>query len=209
MVTCQECQRNCYTTLIWRIKDRPGGSLIILAMIKPNPFATDADYAQDGIQAVLSAVDLFAETQQFGAVKALICPPHNYIINFDGSSTTLTVGRDGGIAVVLATPTNPFALEFSLRVCQQTCNRAEFLALLAGLRLASLLGLTNVIFRGDNEIAIDSMNGLSKIKHPGLVDIYAYCKKIAASIPNKKFEHVCRENNLRADMLAGATWGRR
>jgi ribonuclease HI len=55
---------------------------------------------------------------------------------------------------------------------------------------------------GYSLLLVQQMLGRYKVKHPGLVPLYARARQIAVEIGHVTFEHVRREANARADRLA-------
>lgn len=108
----------------------------------------------------------------------------------------------------------------------QTNNFAEYQGLLGGLRNAySVLLKTNeysdicIVVKGDSKLIINQMNGVYKCKHKGLKPLHLACKEIVKSIYaqcqttkqriNLTFEHISREDNSEADVLANEAMDKR
>lgn len=56
--------------------------------------------------------------------------------------------------------------------------------------------------RMDSELVCKQMNGLYRVKHPGIIPLYTQVKKLVAHFPHTKFVHVRREQNKDADRLS-------
>jgi probable phosphoglycerate mutase len=92
--------------------------------------------------------------------------------------------------------------ELSASIGVATNNVAEYRGLLAALEWAKSRGARRLHVRSDSLLLVQQMLGRYKVKHPGLVPLYARARQIAVEIGHVTFEHVRREANARADRLA-------
>ncbi len=98
----------------------------------------------------------------------------------------------------------------SLYLGRRTNNQAEYVALLAGVMSAQVLGLTDVEFRLDSELVVKQMNGEYRIKNASLRLLADRVKEAAARLSDStgsgqaqvKFVYVPRHLNQKADALA-------
>ncbi len=96
-----------------------------------------------------------------------------------------------------------------------TNNIAEYEAILRGLtKLAKefspeIIRATPLAIRMDSKLVIEQLKGNYKVKHPNLVPRYLEVKNtLARSFGSVTFEHVYRENNKDADVLANRAMDR-
>jgi len=92
--------------------------------------------------------------------------------------------------------------EFSEAIGVATNNVAEYRGLLAALEWAQARALTALHVRSDSLLLVQQMKGAYKVKHPGLVPLYAKARLLAHQIGRVTFEHVGRAKNAHADRLA-------
>lgn len=83
-----------------------------------------------------------------------------------------------------------------------TNNVAEYTALVEALRIAVEEGATELTIYSDSQLLVRQMSGEYKVKHPNLIPLYREARRIGASIPKLRIEHVRREQNKEADRLA-------
>lgn len=83
-----------------------------------------------------------------------------------------------------------------------TNNVAEYEALILGLEEAKARGITAIDVRMDSMLVVRQMQGLWKIKHPGLRPLAVRAGALLTAFPERRIEHVPREDNARADELA-------
>lgn len=85
-----------------------------------------------------------------------------------------------------------------------TNNEAEYKALIEALgRLSDEKSPeTGIRIHTDSQLVANQMNGLWKVKDPKLRVLHAEAKKLAASLPRLKIDHIPRERNAEADRLA-------
>jgi probable phosphoglycerate mutase len=93
-------------------------------------------------------------------------------------------------------------VELKQAIAHATNNIAEYNGLLAALRWAAENGVDALHIRSDSELLVRQMNGLYRVKNPGLQPLYEEARALVRQIPQVKFEHVRRELNREADRLA-------
>lgn len=121
------------------------------------------------------------------------------VLNVDGASR----GNPGpsGAGAILRSEGRILA-ELCRRLPDGTNNRAEYEALLMGLREADRLGARDVEVRSDSELLIRQLNGQYRVKSPGLLPLWEEAKRLAGRFERVRFHHVPREQNADADRLA-------
>ncbi len=83
-----------------------------------------------------------------------------------------------------------------------TNNVAEYRGLLAALRWARDHRVPALRVRSDSELLVKQMNGVYRVKNPGLQPLHREALQLARAIGRVAFEHVRREQNAEADRLA-------
>ena len=122
------------------------------------------------------------------------------ILHFDGGSR----GNPGpaGIGLTLTdTEGTPF-YELGEFLGHHTNNFAEYTALLRGLHAAQTLGAAALAVRSDSELLVRQINGIYKVKNPGLKTLHAQALALIRTLRNVTVSHVYRQANTRADELA-------
>lgn len=92
--------------------------------------------------------------------------------------------------------------ELSLPLGTATNNVAEYRALILGLEEARKRGIDRILIRMDSQLVVRQMQGLYKIKHPGLRPLALRAGALLAEFAERTIEHIPREENGRADALA-------
>lgn len=84
-----------------------------------------------------------------------------------------------------------------------TNNWAEYEALILAITDAKRLGLTDrhIEIRMDSELIVKQMQGLYKVKDPGLKIQHAKVREILLDFQHISFTHIPREENSEADKL--------
>src|SRR5262245_32314865 len=82
-----------------------------------------------------------------------------------------------------------------------TNNVAEYSALVAGLRRAAELGVTELDVRSDSELMVKQMRGEYRVKKKELQDLFLDASRAAREIGGVTYTHVRREHNELADRL--------
>jgi len=83
-----------------------------------------------------------------------------------------------------------------------TNNVAEYSALIMGLAFVESLGLKKVGVRSDSELLVKQMTGEYRVKNERLKSLFIKAKEAETRLDSVTFEHVPREKNKEADLLA-------
>ena len=110
-------------------------------------------------------------------------------------------GPAGSGALLLDERGVPIA-ELTLALGHATNNVAEYQALILGLEEARRRGIEAIDVRMDSLLVVRQMQGLWKIKHPGLRPLALRAGALLAEFAERRIEHVPREENTLADALA-------
>jgi ribonuclease HI len=86
---------------------------------------------------------------------------------------------------------------------ETTNNQAEYEALYRALDKAREMGLNQVSVevRLDSELVVRQLNGIYKVKEPGMKEQFARVDTLRKEFADISFVHVRREQNKRADQL--------
>ena len=122
------------------------------------------------------------------------------VLHFDGGSR----GNPGpaGIGLTLTTSDGTPLYELGEFLGHHTNNFAEYTALLRGLHAAQTLGAAALAVRSDSELLVRQINGIYKVKNPGLKPLHAQALALIRALGHVTVTHVYREANTRADELA-------
>jgi ribonuclease HI len=122
------------------------------------------------------------------------------ILHIDGAAR----GNPGpaGIGVVLWDEAGAIREEHQAYIGKATNNMAEYEALLFGLRKARELGYSAVKVFSDSELLVRQIRGEYRVKHPRLRQFYDQVQHLVRSFETFEINHVGRETNTRADLLA-------
>lgn len=123
-----------------------------------------------------------------------------HIANIDGASR----GNPGpaAYAVVIRDPAGHVVLELAKRMGRETNNVAEYYALLAALDYAASQRIAALRIRSDSELLVRQMQGRYRVKSADLKPLHERASKLARQLAYFAIEHVPREENRDADMLA-------
>lgn len=193
--------------------DDEGATLAIFYGRKGRPFApsgwqpaakigevvADRDAMREACQAVRfeGAADL--SVSRVGEEATQIS---SAVLYTDGAS----LGNPGpaGAGFVLTAGDGQVLSEGSVPLEPTTVNVAEYQALVAGLTEALRLGVRRLELRMDSELVIKQLRGEYKVKAKPLVPLFIEAKRLTAQFEEFTCRHVPREQNQRADELAGA-----
>jgi ribonuclease HI len=127
-------------------------------------------------------------------------PAGVHIANIDGASR----GNPGpaSYAVILRDPAGKVTLELAKNLGRATNNVAEYYALLAALDYATSHGVRALRIRSDSELLVRQMQGRYKVKSADLKPLHERALKLARQLEYFAIEHVPREMNREADLLA-------
>jgi ribonuclease HI len=159
-----------------------------------------------GLLADCPALDQAAVKDLFRRLAAQLPPATttddaaHFILHTDGGSR----GNPGpaGYGVVLADAAGKVIEEAAEFIGRATSNEAEYHGLLHGLRLAVAHGAVDLLIRADSELVVCQINGRYQVKSPKLRPLFEEARALLRGIPQWRMEHISREHNHRADMLA-------
>ena len=123
------------------------------------------------------------------------------VIEADGGSRG-NPGPAGYGAVVRTEDRATVLAETKQAIGQATNNVAEYRGLIAGLEDAVKLDATEVEVFMDSKLVVEQMAGRWKVKHPGLIELHAQARKLAARFDRISYAWIPRERNKHADRLA-------
>jgi len=119
-------------------------------------------------------------------------------IRSDGAS----LGNPGpaAIGVVIEDESGAAVSEIWRRIGETTNNRAEYLALIAGLEQAAKLGADVLDLKLDSQLIVRQLNGEYRSKE--LTPLYKQTLRLLERFKSYTIEHVPRRENRMADALA-------
>jgi len=120
------------------------------------------------------------------------------IINTDGGSRNNP--GPAGIGVVFSTSDGEVISKFGEYIGTGSNNVAEYTALVRGLEESKKLEADEIECRLDSELVVKQLNGIYKVKDPGMKILYSKVQELIFFRP-VKFVHVRREANKLADEL--------
>jgi ribonuclease HI len=116
---------------------------------------------------------------------------------------------DAGAGVLICDAEGNVLDEVSVYLGRTTNNVAEYRALILGLDRARRLGARSVRVVSDSELMVRQMNGLYRVRNPGIAPLYERARALAGAFETFRIEHVLRGRNARADELANRGIDRR
>jgi len=129
-------------------------------------------------------------------------PPRSgsYTCNIDGAAR----GNPGpaSYGVVVRDSSGAVVARLQKYIGRFTNNVAEYYALIAALDYAQAHSVRNVRIQSDSELLVKQMRGQYKVKSPDLRPLFERAKKMSQSFASFAIEHVYREQNREADVLA-------
>lgn len=130
-----------------------------------------------------------------------------YVMYADGASR----GNPGPAAIgaVIYPPgaDEPIA-QVSEAIGETTNNRAEYLAVVAGLNLALELGVRDLLVRLDSQLLVRQVAGEYRVRSADLKPLHRRVVMLLGRFRSAAVEHVPRERNTVADALANAALDR-
>lgn len=122
------------------------------------------------------------------------------IIHTDGASR----GNPGkaGIGVAIYDKNYRLVEEVCRFIGESTNNVAEYHAMILAVQKAISYNAKKAVFKTDSELLVRQLNGIYRVKSPGLLPLYKELSIFLNKIPAWEIQHVSREENLRADALA-------
>lgn len=123
------------------------------------------------------------------------------VLHADGAS----LGNPGpaGAGFVLETPDGRLISEGSVPLEPTTVNVAEYRALIAGLSEAQRLKIRTLHALLDSQLIVRQLSGEYRVKAAILRPLYQWASKLISKFEHFDCRHVPREQNARADELAG------
>lgn len=120
--------------------------------------------------------------------------------NIDGGSR----GNPGpaSYGVVIRDPRGEIVARLKKYIGRTTNNVAEYYGLIAALDYAQSNNIKALRVESDSELLVKQMRGQYKVKSPDLKPLYERAKKMSQAIPAFRIDHVYREQNREADLLA-------
>ncbi|KAJ9153371.1 hypothetical protein P3X46_026818 [Hevea brasiliensis] len=132
--------------------------------------------------------------------QALSSDRHSCVLEFDGASK----GNPGpaGAGALLRTTDGSLICRLREGLGTTTNNVAEYRAMILGLKYALKRGYTKIQVQGDSKLVCSQVQGLWKVKHPNLADLYKEAKELKGKFVSFQINHVLREFNSQADAQA-------
>ncbi len=155
----------------------------------------------DGLREACRRVRFEGATEVTLARQARPGEVERAVLYTDGAS----LGNPGpaGAGFVLTADDGQLLAEGSVPLEPATVNVAEYRALIAGLHEALRLGIRRLEARMDSELVIKQLKGRYRVKAEGLRPLYDWARKLIGRFDEFSCTHVPREENRRADKLAG------
>jgi ribonuclease HI len=128
-----------------------------------------------------------------------VFPQSEYTMNFDGASR----GNPGPAGIGAVIFHNGKEIWASCQyIGTKTNNQSEYSALILGLQEALTRDIKCIHVYGDSQLVINQINGIYKVKNPGLQELYQEVQRLKAEFETIVFTHIYREFNKRADHLS-------
>jgi ribonuclease HI len=123
-----------------------------------------------------------------------------YRANIDGGSR----GNPGpaSYGVVIRDPRGEVAAKLKKYIGRTTNNVAEYYGLIATLDYAESHGIRALRVESDSELLVNQMRGRYKVKSAELRPLFERARKMSQSLESFRIDHVYREQNRDADLLA-------
>ncbi|XP_058202881.1 uncharacterized protein LOC131317340 [Rhododendron vialii] len=120
-------------------------------------------------------------------------------LHVDGASNS----NGAGAGVVLVSPCGTLHESAISIDFPATNNEAEYEALLAGLRSAVAMEISNLVVYCDSQLIVNQVLGDYEARDPRMSKYQATVAELITHFPNFKIEQINREHNAHADALAG------
>ncbi len=114
-----------------------------------------------------------------------------------------------GIGAVLYDEDKNIVAQVSQYLGVATNNQAEYLALIAALKKAAELKLSDLICYLDSELVVRQLNREYKVKNKDLAPLFLQVYNLSLQFTKISFQHIPREQNQVADRLANEAMDRR
>jgi ribonuclease HI len=109
---------------------------------------------------------------------------------------------EGGAGVVIKDEQGKTIAHFKEYLGMVTNNRAEYQALILGLREAHRLGIREVEVNLDSELVVNQVNGMYRIRDAQLKTLEEEVRRLLGRYSRWVVQYIPRENNREADRLA-------
>lgn len=124
------------------------------------------------------------------------------VLRFDGCAAPTNPGP-ASYAVVVESPDGTELRSFSVAFGHATNNEAEWRGLIAALKHATELGARRACVLGDSKLVVEQANRRWRVKKPHLQPLAQQAWALMENFDSLSIEWVRRDNNERADFLAG------
>lgn len=123
-----------------------------------------------------------------------------YRANIDGGSR----GNPGpaSYGVVIRDPRGEIVARLKKYIGHTTNNVAEYYGLIAALDYAHSHGIRGLRIESDSELMVKQMRGQYKVKSEELRPLFERARKMSQALDSFRIDHVYREQNTEADVLA-------
>ncbi|KAF7123646.1 hypothetical protein RHSIM_Rhsim12G0048800 [Rhododendron simsii] len=135
-----------------------------------------------------------------GVVTRVQSSGRSCIVEFDGASK----GNPGqaGAGAVLRADDGSMICRVREGLGIATNNAAEYRALILGMKYALMKGFTNIRVLGDSKLVCMQIQGLWKVRHQNMSNLYEEAKKLKDRFLSFEIKHVLRDLNSAADAEA-------
>lgn len=116
---------------------------------------------------------------------------------------------EGGIGVVIKDDDGNIIKRISRYIGRTTNNQAEYAALLSALKSIKDYNPEYLKIHSDSELLVNQMGGIYSVKNATIYKLYSKAKEMINKYLNVEFEHIPREKNREADLLANNALDRR
>ncbi|GIX06899.1 MAG: hypothetical protein KatS3mg115_1302 [Candidatus Poribacteria bacterium] len=106
------------------------------------------------------------------------------------------------IACVLKDPKGQTIASHAAPIGSTTNNFAEYLALIAGLKLARQHGVDRLRVLMDSELLVRQLTGAYRVRNPRLLPLYEEASRLLGDFEAVEIRHIPRSENAEADALA-------
>jgi len=108
----------------------------------------------------------------------------------------------GALGVVIEDESGHSITQISRRIGETTNNRAEYLAIIAGLDEAARLGAVDVEVRSDSELLVKQISGQYRVRHPELKPLFEQVHYLIGRFQSFRIVHIPRGRNKAAHALS-------
>ena len=155
----------------------------------------DVEYRPRTAIKAQALADFIAE---FTTPEEVNCPKELWTINTDGSSTH----HGGGASIVITSPEND-VLECGVQLkFPITNNKAEYEALLAGLRIARALEAQKIVLKSDSQLVIGQVRGDFETKETRMQKYLKLVNQLVSTFLHTEFIQIPQDQNTEANKIA-------